>query len=418
MAKCKFDFVLQYKVEAVCREPLHIGDATGEFGEVLIHPIERVPFVQATSLAGVFRSKWDASCVEEMLGSSDNHGTSRVVFGDGIFERETISLERRPRLKMNREKGVGAGQKFEMTYVPEGATFSFPITIFCFSSDKGRYEAQLERILAAIHKGDVQFGAQKTNGCGFLSINYVGKSEFSMLEPEERKQWFQSQSMSLTEITETVTSNGERSRYQINLYGEVDQSILVKALAPEGTGKENADSVNVRSRRNGKLQYVLPGSSIKGVCQSHAEKILRYFGKNDVKNPLEKVVFMDAMLSETKDRIHRRIHIDKFTGSVMDKGLFSDRPVKGRVKMMFEVPKEHKDKGGLLLTVLRDVAIGEVSFGSGRNVGRGYINVDRIEIISPTGENDTIKVQDGQMQGAGGLVQELYLAWKEAMTNV
>ena len=48
-----YDKILKYSVTAKCTEPLHIGSASGAKEEVLVHPVDDIPFIQATSIAGV-----------------------------------------------------------------------------------------------------------------------------------------------------------------------------------------------------------------------------------------------------------------------------------------------------------------------------------------------------------------------------
>ena len=41
-----YNKIIKYVIKAECREPLHIGSAEGSSEEVLIHPVDRVPFIQ------------------------------------------------------------------------------------------------------------------------------------------------------------------------------------------------------------------------------------------------------------------------------------------------------------------------------------------------------------------------------------
>ena len=68
---CVYDKVAKYIIEAECREPLHIGTGNGENGEVLIHPEENRPFVQAAGIAGAFREfyQYDEALQTRLFGS-------------------------------------------------------------------------------------------------------------------------------------------------------------------------------------------------------------------------------------------------------------------------------------------------------------------------------------------------------------
>ena len=52
----QYDRIIKYQVTATCTQPLHIGNAEGEKEQVLVHPADGIPFVQAASISGVFQA--------------------------------------------------------------------------------------------------------------------------------------------------------------------------------------------------------------------------------------------------------------------------------------------------------------------------------------------------------------------------
>ena len=83
----------------------------------MVHPTDSVPFIQASSLAGVLRQYYaqqhDEKQAEKLFGmrrfeSNENsmEGASKVRFSDGIFHNENLILELRPRVKINPERGL------------------------------------------------------------------------------------------------------------------------------------------------------------------------------------------------------------------------------------------------------------------------------------------------------------------------
>ena len=92
----KYQKIMKYLVTMVCTQPLHIGSASGDKEEVLVHPTDSVPFIQASSLAGVLRQYYaqqhDEKQAEKLFGmrrfdSNENsmEGASKVRFSDGIL---------------------------------------------------------------------------------------------------------------------------------------------------------------------------------------------------------------------------------------------------------------------------------------------------------------------------------------------
>lgn len=69
----KYQKIMKYLVRMVCTQPLHIGSASGDKEEVLVHPTDSVPFIQASSLAGVLRQYYaqqhDEKQAEKLFGN-------------------------------------------------------------------------------------------------------------------------------------------------------------------------------------------------------------------------------------------------------------------------------------------------------------------------------------------------------------
>ena len=72
-----YDKILKYSVTAKCTEPLHIGSASGAKEEVLVHPVDDIPFIQATSIAGVFRGYYEQT------------------YGEGLKKKLAIKIQKK-----------------------------------------------------------------------------------------------------------------------------------------------------------------------------------------------------------------------------------------------------------------------------------------------------------------------------------
>ena len=124
--KENYAVITKYVVTAECTTPLHIGNAVGSKDEVLIHPVDNKPFIQASSIAGAFRAYYEKHCEngETQLfggikytdgGESDSY-ESRIRFEDGIFltQTEKVHLELRPRVSIiHRQAAVRTAQSKE-----------------------------------------------------------------------------------------------------------------------------------------------------------------------------------------------------------------------------------------------------------------------------------------------------------------
>ena len=85
-----YDKILKYSVTAKCTEPLHIGSASGAKEEVLVHPVDDIPFIQATSIAGVFRGYYEQTYGEEKAAELFGHRR----FKEKTSNKNTIRINR------------------------------------------------------------------------------------------------------------------------------------------------------------------------------------------------------------------------------------------------------------------------------------------------------------------------------------
>lgn len=433
---CVYNKVAKYKITAECRTPLHIGSGNGSNGEVLIHPVKDVPFVQATGIAGALREFYseDEVMQKKLFGFScretddaeekDAEGGSRVYFTDGFFlgpeysknllsdrcltdrpqsAGKQIRTEIRPRLKIDPRTGTGqflkikgsercSGQKFEIESVALGSQFSF--SIYLYEKDEN-LEYALESGLKALHRGEIQLGGQKSNGCGYVELLAVEKAVYDLCDREDRRCWAD-ENKKMTDIVEEITNTDESDSkwIHIELSGRTKGSILVKAIAVTEYGKDKPASVNIRNHRK---EYLLPASSIKGVIRSHVEKIAIYmdigkecvtelFGKkaDEDGGKTGKLRFYDSVIGESKENenasLQHRLHIDKFTGSVMYGGLFTEKPAYGDITIGVDIKKDSEWACGLILMALRDIAMGILPLGSGSSIGRGYFDGDLLVV--------------------------------------
>ena len=432
--------VIKYLVNATCTEPLHIGSSMGDKEAVLVHPVDNVPFIQASGIAGVFRSyyerKFGKEAAETLFGAvkfEENENAaergSRVRFGDGNFKR--VVLERRPRVKINRVTGTcdsgtiqgtnrNAGHRFSMEYIGAGAAFTF--TVYLYADEK---KEALEQVFSAFQRQALQMGGQKSNGCGYISIDSLYRREFDMTKQVDRKLWAEEEGLALSEyenITDTVCKREENGNgYVFTISGQTEGALLVKSMTGMESGENTMVAANIQ---NAKKDYIVPASSFKGAVRSQMEMIADYlgcgkligeaFGKAGNQNETGQsgcLHFFDTVVGTREENDmatpSKRIHIDKFTGGVMQSGLFSEKNVSGEVSFRIVVEESPNRAGicGVLLMALRDLALGTMSVGGGYNVGKGILKLSFVKICGSDGQhkaeldfvNGIIKDEDGMI---------------------
>lgn len=440
----QYDRIIKYQVTATCTQPLHIGNAEGEKGQVLVHPTDGIPFVQATSISGVFQAyfrKVFGPAETDLLFGKQNHDEddqgesregSRIRMSDGFFcsEGAVLKMELRPRVKINPRTGTcdstdvqgsnrKSGQKFNMEYIGAGAKIQF--SVYLYDANK---KEMLEDIFRAIQQQQIQLGGQKSNGCGYLEIDRILHKEFNMKQERDRNLWMREEDLeecAYEDYTVKFSKETAIDAYKITVTGRTEGELIVKSIAVTDCGNEAPDCMNIQ---NAKKDYIVPGSSFKGAVRSQMEMIASYLGIQEIISdtfgtPKEKgqkgkngnIRFFDTVIGEQEkndqNRIRHRIHIDKFTGGVMHSGLFSEKNAFGDVEFRIEVLNRNYPERtcGLLLLALRDMAVGMLSVGGGRNVGKGFIAIEKIMIESKDGTWAKITFPDKKINDDSRIIQ-------------
>lgn len=432
MAGLKYDKIVKCRAIVQCNGPLRIGSAVGSKEEVLIHPVDNQPFVQASSIAGVLKSYYKSlpgvneEKAAKLFGSPEQEkGTqnkgfteSRIKVSDGVFlkdENTALKLELRPHVKITRETGsadavkmkgtdIKAGQKFNMEYIGKGSAFAFELELYEMAAD--HLEAEVDRILAGLRDEAIQFGGKKSSGAGSVKLVELKCRSFDLKKTEERKAWIAEDDSCAYEdyLDKLPKSENTALAYRVTVKGRTEGGIQVKGIAVSEFGQNAPNSENIR---NAMGECIVPGSSFKGSVRSQMEKIAEYIGKTSViektfgtsetaKGKSGNIVFYDTVITDPDEngkekndnrRIIRRIHVDKLTGGVFNKGFFNEKNVAGNVEFVMDIRDKNDPDAtlGLLLLAMRDLAIGMMSVGNGYSTGKGLIQVEKICIENADG---------------------------------
>ena len=441
-----YDQIDKYIVRAELAGPLHVGSASGDPEEILIHGADGKPFVQASGIAGVLRAAYRQNYEGEedfLFGGSsgDEYNESRIKISDGVFtDNKDLKLELRPHLKLDPETGtVGSGAtkgssgdsgyKFNMEYISAGAELCFDVVLFGRADSDKDFHARISGILNAIENRAIQFGGKKSNGCGYLNINHIFYRRFNLLDEKDRGDWIAEvrpenpEKAGYRELTGEEMSAGavDNRAFEIVVTGRTESGMLVRGTGiTDYKSGESPDQMNIR---NGKGEFILPGSSFKGTLRSRMTQIASYIsGANgiDLSDVVENTFgstepgedsitgnlrVTDTVVGEVESNLAQRIqyhvHLDKFTGGVMNGSLFSKKVCAGDMALKMSVLDRHEPERtlGLLVFALRDLAAGEINLGSGYASGLGFMKIETIEIKqTSTGKNAVINVAENRIE--------------------
>ena len=387
--KAGFTYAVRYHVTAHCLTPLRTADADGDT-EKILRGADGHYMLQGSSISGALRS-WTtahegAALAETLFGTQNAPGS--LIISDGHFSEEA-RLIIRPRLRIDGKTGSAAkGGKFDLAHIGTGSDFVFTVC-WLGERDEASITPVIERILAALHGGEILLGAEKSNGFGRVSLR-VKKQIYDMVQSEDRERW-------LSEIEDgkalALPESDKKPVILLTLKGTAN-SLLVKAAAAklekEGSFTPNLTEAGIP---------VIPGSSVKGVIRARAEKIASFlslpnsvtemlFGREarDGDNGQAGILrFEDVMLTKSVSQKITRIRINRFTGGVMRGGLFVEEPVSGALTLQIAVPADEEAGCMLLLYALRDLAIGLYNLGSGGSIGRGFLRVEELTALTTDG---------------------------------
>lgn len=416
MAVRYYDKVTKYVAEVRCNGPLHIGSAIGEKSEVLVNPVDNNPFVQATSIAGSLRSAYSKIASKKLVdalfgkqtfndGENAKDYQSAIRVSDGIFV-DKIVMEYRPHVKIDGATGSvrsenGSGQKFDMEYIGSGQKFKFTVYVYESDSLSINYCNEVLKIFQLMSKGEVKFGAKKTSGAGKVKLEKLCSKTYNLTLEDDRSKWIEESDTDLNDITSEIIENNSEVgtfKYKVLITASTEGAIQVKGRVPNTFGKDAPDSENIK---NAEGNDIIPGSSWKGVARTQATRIAKYLGKDKI---IDKVfgnetpgslIFEDAVIHPNNEnsKIRNRVHIDKFTGGVIYGAKFTEKTAFGELDNWgFEIENSSDADAilGIMLLVVRDIAIGSVSIGNGYSVGKGFVKIDGIKITDGNGKTERI----------------------------
>lgn len=419
--KATFTYAARYQITAVCQTPLRTGGSDGDT-ETVLRDMNGQALLQGASIAGALREWLNTNApqyVKRLLGSdnkSERLMSGHLVISDGLFDPEA-EQSIRPRLHIDPKTGsVAMRGKFDVAHIGAGAHLVFSLT---WLGDREYLDelAAVERLLAALHSGDIRLGAQKSNGFGRVTLT-VTKRLFDMADLKDRQAWLEDADDGVPlELAEAANSR----KVTFTVTGQAD-NILVRAAAEE----QDEDGRSYTPHLEEKEKPILPGSSVKGAVRARAEMIARMVRKDSVwfdelfgRNAREgdngkpgRVWFEDVRLDNEKKKI-TRIRINKFTGGVIRSGLFKEEPVCSPVRLKITVPNEPM-ACALILYTLRDLGLGLYNLGSGGAIGRGYLTVSAVEAAAPDGRRTALRFDSPlacSLDDPDGLAAEWLEAW-------
>lgn len=425
-AKLVRKIVIQSKLKT--QSPLRIGSGANDgLTDILILKDKQgQPFIPGTSLAGVLRSEIAAiygdAAADKLFGSIDGRDSNQsmlnisdvVLSYKGIVVRDGVAIDELT--------GVAkTGAKFDFEALERGAMGDVlleltvrecdeakPLTISYQHnaySVKGDCYGELAATIADLLTGGISIGSLTTKGYGKIAgAEAVAVYDFDFAQAKSAEQWLAY--ISDEKLPQAAyTGKAEAAKAEKNFYLEVDcalqGALLVRNFDVDdvkvGSEGVKLSAVQLKSGED----YVIPGTSWKGVLRSRAFKILLALTGNDLQAAQRRLQEIFGFANDDKqsgkrsrllveetyissDKLYAmrqtRNRIDRFTGSTIEGALFCEEPVWQQKRDAKTITLNaclrncnNKAEAGLMLLLLKDLWLGNMNIGSGRGVGRGVL---------------------------------------------
>lgn len=436
---------VKYKVVATNISPVSIKDGDDNIKIDELTGKAYIPGSSiAGAFRDFYEKNIDKSSNEDnnILFGGKKSGMSSTVFYDAYFSdasnKEAEVMSSRPGLKIDRDRLIGktfsgikkSGSKFKRQFLNEGTSFEFTFELsnYTGSIEFEKMKQDFEELLKAFSHGEIPLGSNKMIGYGRFKGKEILKEITNFKNMKDILSYLLKENGQKIDITKNITEESYISpKVQFKVKAKTVTPILIKDEIVRLSGEP--DAINIK---NAAGKEIIPGSSLKGALRTRAEKISKTFPqvteetisnifgieskdgeghisrfncfdvkfKNVNKNVSESIN-QDINISKNQDinksvnknisrnkGIYNKIKIDYFSGGVVQGSLTNEETIMGDLELIctldksnFEESKGYKKEVALLLLVLRDLCIGNLSVGSGYAVGRGFIKAQTLEFF-------------------------------------
>ena len=256
--------------------PIHIGGVGGDADTDLALAMNGRGkyYIPGTSLAGALRGWMDRSVEETHLNDlwgfqdTDQGQASFIIVDDAEIEQHDQTIEIREGVGIDRDTGTAAERfKYSRAILPKGVSFPLNITLDCKNDQP---PDDLWQLLLALEKGEIRIGAAKTRGLGKVKLTVAGIHEQTFKDEHIFDVLLKGGTAHQWKDLKPKTYHSP-NKLSLDIQWTPKDPVMVKS---EGEGIA-VDILPLVSQANQKTFFVIPGSSIKGVLRTQAERIVR-----------------------------------------------------------------------------------------------------------------------------------------------
>ncbi|MBM7844806.1 RAMP superfamily CRISPR-associated protein [Herpetosiphon giganteus] len=394
--------------------------------------VEARALIPGSSIAGALRAYLknfadERALFGDRLDSDDSTGDqSALLVSDAISTTIVLSMVRDGVQIDGTTRTASDGAKYDLELLPAGTCFDLYFELlhevpfdqqakFPKWQESTEYNQKRLKLLAqalyGLEAGQIALGMRKQRGLGLCQVTNWQIWHYRLTEPDQMLQWllFDREqppvpSYAGPNIGEGLGLKLDRlppSQCQIQVEFGLEQSLLIRSArsnpyAPDDTYLETRLA-------DGSRYPVIPGTSWAGIMRHRAAKILATL-KNQAQQPtapddlikelfgyvatddqarnskaqMSRVRIHDSLIKQAStDYIQTRIAVDRFTGGPYPSALLAEQPVWGlqetQITLDLTINKATDHDIGLLLLVIKDLWLGDLTVGGEQSIGRGVL---------------------------------------------
>lgn len=416
--KAQIRYQILFEGELQLDSPLLIGSGQDKNEpESDIHVLKdqnNNPFIPGTSITGVLRHMLHGENPEAAkilfgyIGQTGNEAglQSSIIISDVLLEDTTIVV--RDGVCIDPDTGTAKkGQKYNYEAIERSTKnhkatgkINMMVTLRDYQVEVlPNWKAVVQSLANQLAFG-IRLGALTAKGFGRVSVPDIQVGVYDMTQFSDVKKWLLRQpSARILKVEKKNTQ--PKGTFIVTGQFALKTSLLVrnKEVANEDTDgsndKEKKSKIHAIPMKSDE-DYLIPGTSVKGVLRHQAMYILRTMGKTQLLNQKfdklmgcstednkQKSRFMtDEVYIHSKDvtsQKQTRNAIDRFTGSTMDSKLFAEQALWQKdkkiptVTLRYTIDDSQDWERGMALFLLKDLWTGNVALGGDKSIGRGYL---------------------------------------------
>ena len=412
-----------YRIDMTLKSPLSIGSGENENTDKdVIVDGGGIPFIPATSLAGVIRNyiykKYGRAAANQIFGyipasKEENDKAknkdpeyierkSQIIVYDAMLNKAddtSYFITSRDMVALENKVAVD-GAKFDMEAVEPGKCFTAYIELL---TNEESCDTYVNEALAAMDAGLVRLGSKTTRGYGEVGLRVKTITfddvdawlEFDMMQDES---WDSA-------AEEDMTQN-KCGGYEITVGLHQKGGISIREYTTEPSTEEETmpDYITMglysQKDENGEQIPVIPGTSWAGAFRDRYKEFsdeaaakelfgiveqvreLNKDGKQDVRTEAKRsrITFSESQLFGGTYKLVIRNAIDRFTGATKNGALYTEKTYfngKTELKITFmEEPEKYVIKR--ICACLADLHNGFMAVGGLTSVGRGLFEITSI----------------------------------------